>query len=487
MNSTQQRPALVLHPLPYLADSLQYFHTIAAQLPMPLILQSDIDACNATLNTSTRGRFDIITAAPEFWLQTKNGQVDWHGTLPSTLKKMQSHSFAALHAVVTDMLMVNVDYSAASQHELPFCGGLIGYCAYDLAREYIPLASIPKSDIDVPDMQFGFYAWACIQDHKNQQSWLVLHPHCDKTLAQSLPQYLLADKNQKSSEATSAFLSTDFSSNLTKQEYSQKFSAIQEYIHAGDCYQINFAQQFSAKTTRSAVDIYQHLRDVMPSPFCAYLPIYNSKDSAILSFSPERFVQLDTNGVATSQPIKGTISRQADTQQDQQAALTLQKDPKNLAENLMIVDLLRNDFGKVCEIGSVNVKKLFELQSFSNVHHLVSTIEGKLKLEYNGADLLQACFPGGSITGAPKLRAMQIIDEVEPHRRSIYCGSIVLYSAHGAMDSNIMIRTLLLNEGNLFCWGGGGIVADSESDNEYQESLTKVQALLNALQEHNRQ
>jgi para-aminobenzoate synthetase component 1 len=153
----------------------------------------------------------------------------------------------------------------------------------------------------------------------------------------------------------------------------------------------------------------------------------------------------------------------------------------------MIVDLLRNDFGKVCEIGSVSVKKLFELQTFSNVHHLVSTIEGKLKQKYNGADLLQACFPGGSITGAPKVRAMQIIDELEPSRRSVYCGSIVMYSAHGAMDSNIMIRTLLLANGELFCWGGGGIVADSNCESEYQESLTKIQTLLNALQENNRQ
>ena len=152
----------------------------------------------------------------------------------------------------------------------------------------------------------------------------------------------------------------------------------------------------------------------------------------------------------------------------------------------MIVDLLRNDFGKVCEIGSVKVKKLFELQSFSNVHHLVSTIEGKLKPEYNGADLLHACFPGGSITGAPKLRAMQIIEEMEPNRRSIYCGSIVSYSAHGAMDSNIMIRTLLLDEDQLFCWGGGGIVADSECSSEYQESFTKVRTLLNALQGNRR-
>ena len=484
MNSTQQHPALVLHPLPYLADSLQYFHTIAAQLPMPLILQSDITPQRATSTTEPRGRFDIITAAPEFTLQTHGGSIQWFGTKPTV--DSSTDSFSTLHAVVIEMLTTNVDFSAATQHELPFCGGLIGYCSYDLAREYAPLTTGAKQDIDIPDMQFSFYGWACIQDHKKQQSWLLIHPQCNKEIAQTLPTILLSHTSSTNNYLEQRF-SSEFVSNMAKSEYTEKFSTIQEYICAGDCYQINFAQRFSCRTTQTPLELYQHLREVMPSPFCAFIPIYGREDNAILSFSPERFVQLDTNGVATSQPIKGTISRQADTQQDQQVALTLQKDPKNLAETLMIVDLLRNDFGKVCEIGSVNVKKLFELQSFSNVHHLVSTIEGKLNTEYNGADLLQACFPGGSITGAPKLRAMQIIDEVEPHRRSIYCGSIVLYSAHGAMDSNIMIRTLLFNEGNLFCWGGGGIVADSESDNEYQESLTKVQTLLNALQGNHRQ
>ena len=483
MKSTLQRPALELLSLPYIADSLPYFHTIAAQLPMPVMLQSDITPHNSAAGTSTRGRFDIITAAPEYSLQTHNGNISWTGTAPASLSA--TDSFTALHATVTHMLSNTVDYAAAIQHELPFCGGLIGYCSYDLAREYMPLASTAKKDIDIPDMQFSFYGWACIQDHQRKKSWLIIHPQCNKEFAQTLPSLFISQAastniNQKPQSTA------EFVSNMTKSEYAEKFSAIQEYIHAGDCYQINFAQRFSCKTDQNPIELYQHLRGVMPSPFCAFISVRGSTEKTILSFSPERFVQLDADGIATSQPIKGTASRHENPQTDAQAALSLQQDPKNLAENLMIVDLLRNDFGKVCEIGSVKVKKLFELQSFSNVHHLVSTIEGKLKPEYNGADLLHACFPGGSITGAPKLRAMQIIEEMEPNRRSIYCGSIVSYSAHGAMDSNIMIRTLLLDEDQLFCWGGGGIVADSECSSEYQESFTKVRTLLNALQGNRR-
>lgn len=482
MNVTPQHAALKLLPLPYLAESLQYFHTIAAQLPMPLILQSDITTSSTTCKIEPRGRFDIITAAPEYWLQTHNGQIDWHGSIPGFAKdSVNSDSLSILHDVITEILASDIDYSEGILQELPFCGGMIGYCSYDLAREYISQkSSIPK-DIDIPDMQFGFYGWACIQDHAHQKSWLVIHPQCEPALSKNLPNLLVPRKHTQKQAEPQECQPHFFSSNISKQQYSERFTKIQEYIHAGDCYQINLAQRFSSKTSQTATQLYEKLRTVMPSPFCALIPIYGNKDNAIISFSPERFVQLTTDGTAISQPIKGTSARHTDLQQDKDMALALQQDPKNLAENLMIVDLLRNDFGKACETGSITVKKLFELQTFANVHHLVSTIEGKLKSEYNGADLLKACFPGGSITGAPKVRAMQIIDELEPHRRSIYCGSIVMYSAHGTMDSNIMIRTLLLKDKTLFCWGGGGIVADSECDSEYQESFTKIKNLLDAI------
>ncbi len=482
MKPTLQRPSLQLLSLPYSADSLHYFHIIAAQLPMPVILQSDTTAQRSHNTHKPHGRFDIISAAPEYCLQSENKIVTWHGVQSSIKIFDHTDSFTALHSLVTEMLATEIDYSAAIQKRLPFCGGLIGYCSYDLAREYTAFSFTKLKDIDVPDMQWGFYAWACIQDHQEKQSWLVIHPSCNATLAQQLPLLLAAPISYTPQHKESDQQETILTSNLTFEQYQEKFEKTQHYIHAGDCYQINFAQRFSGKTSLPALDIYTKLRAAMPSPFCAYLPIYGKENSAILSFSPERFVQLSADGIATTQPIKGTSARHSDAETDQSIGSVLQNDPKNLAENLMIVDLLRNDFGKVCETGSVSVKKLFELQSFSNVHHLVSTIEGKLQAGLNGADLMRACFPGGSITGAPKMRAMQIIDEIEPNSRSIYCGNIVLYSAHGAMDSNILIRTLLIQNKELFCWGGGGIVAESECLSEYQESLTKIRALLEALQ-----
>lgn len=191
MNSIQQHSALKLLPLPYLADSLQYFHTIAAQLPMPLILQSDITTSSATCKTEPRGRFDVISAAPEYWLQTHNGNIDWYGCTPSFAKdKINTGSLSTLHNIVTKYLAPDVDYSEGIHHELPFCGGLMGYCSYDLAREYVALKSSKPKDIDIPDMQFGFYGWACIQDHTHQKSWLVIHPQCDSLLAQRLPSLL---------------------------------------------------------------------------------------------------------------------------------------------------------------------------------------------------------------------------------------------------------------------------------------------------------
>ncbi len=478
MNSPNT-PSPQLLTLPYQPDSAGYFHTIACQLPMAVMLQSD---CDAAHNTAPRGRFDILTAAPEYWLQTRRGQASWHGLQPPSLP-LVNDSFANLHNLLDHIENAAIDYRECIKQALPFCGGLIGYCSYDLAREYLQTRRHETDDINIPGMQFGFYGWACIQDHQQKQSWLVIHPHCNSELQQRLPALLQTASLQYEiipPSAKSVSLSQAFSCDMTASQYKEKFSAIQDLIQAGDCYQINFSRRFQARINNSPIDIYLQLRKRMPSPFCTLLPILGEADTTILSFSPERFLQMDTQHRVVTQPIKGTAARHSDPAEDRKNAELLSSDPKNRAENLMIVDLLRNDLGKVCETGSVKTEKLFELQSFANVHHLVSSISGQLKPELNGADLLQACFPGGSITGAPKLRAMQIIDALETAQRSIYCGTIACFSAHGAMDSNITIRTLLLQGEKIYCWGGGGIVADSDCDSELEESSTKIQALLDA-------
>jgi len=242
---------------------------------------------------------------------------------------------------------------------------------------------------------------------------------------------------------------------------------------------VNFAQHFSACYQGEEWQAYKILRRAIPSPFSAY---YNLGKQTLLSISPERFISVIDDHIE-AKPIKGTIARNDDREIDNRNRQTLFNSTKDRAENLMIVDLLRNDLGKACEPGSIHVEKLFDVESFANVHHLVSTITGKLADDQTNLTLLKACFPGGSITGAPKRRAMQIIDELEGVQRSIYCGSIGYISRCGHMDTNIAIRTLLADGETLHCWGGGGIVADSNAESEYQESLTKVKKLLNRLEE----
>ena len=363
--------APLLLPLPYLADSLDYFHTIAKHLPMGLILQSDISAKSAVPTAlETRGRFDIMTAAPEYWIESTQGKLAWQGQSPPDFPLIGHSSLSALHQLLEHTQQQNIDYTACKSKELPFCGGLIGYCSYDLAREYIAIKGRAVRDIEMPDMQFGFYAWACIQDHQKQKSWLVIHPKCPKSLCEKLPALLSLSGTKSTRKIIRIEKQQKKFINFDSKMYSVKFGKIMDYIYAGDCYQINFSQRFTTINTRDPIDLYESLRQIMPSPFCAYLPLLQ-KDSSkiqsknvIISLSPERFVKMDCDRVVTSQPIKGTSARSSNREIDRNSAENLQNDSKNRAENLMIVDLLRNDIGRVCETGSVKVNKLFEWRHF---------------------------------------------------------------------------------------------------------------------------
>ena len=275
-------------------------------------------------------------------------------------------------------------------------------------------------------------------------------------------------------------LTSPFNPTLSPDQYSQSIASIKDYIASGDCYQTNFTQHFSAGYKGDLWPAYLALRETAPSPYSAF---WQWQDKALLSISPERFLKCSLGNVETK-PIKGTLLRGKTVEEDQDNAVKLLNSDKDRAENLMIVDLLRNDLGKNCEPGSIRVPKLFALESFPNVHHLVSTVTGVLAEGSGPIDLLRGCFPGGSITGAPKKRAMEIIEELEPVKRSVYCGSIGYISATGRMDTNIAIRTVVADGTTLHCWGGGGIVADSEADSEYQESINKIQLLLDTLENH---
>jgi len=361
---------------------------------------------------------------------------------------------------------------------LPFLGGAVGYFAYDLGRQFEQLPDIAAKDINLPEMAVGIYQQALIFDHKNQQFYLICPNNKKQTLCNDL--YQLVNRTLVTPQAFK--ITEPWQSNINKNEYAQKFTQVQDYLHAGDCYQINLAQRFKAAYQGDEYQAYLALRQANNAPFSAFMRFENN---AILSISPERFLQVDHNSKVQSKPIKGTRPRSSNANIDQQHIDDLKNASKDQAENLMIVDLLRNDISKACLAGSIKVPKLFSIESFPAVHHLVSTVEGTLSEDKSPHDLLRGAFPGGSITGAPKVRAMEIIEQLEPNKRTIYCGSIGYISACGKMDSSITIRTLICQQANtnklnnhIFCWAGGGLVADSKVNDEYQETFDKVNKIL---------
>lgn len=449
-----------VNDIPYLPDSCAYFDAVR-DLPFPMWLDSGRPK-------SQFGRYDIISAQPSCRLETL-------GAITSITEQGETREYAENPF---DLVSSRLASSCAQPpKDLPFCGGAMGYFGYDLGRRLESLPEHAVRDIALPDMHVGIYDWAILQDHQQQHAWLICQPTCPAHLRRDLQKRCKQAAKDERGNQHFPFNINGFKSSIDVETYREAIHRIHRYIEAGDCYQVNFTQRFSADFEGDSFSAYKHLRSILPSPFSAYIGM---EEDAILSFSPERFVQVCGRHVETK-PIKGTLPRDDNPYKDQHNAETLLASAKDRAENLMIVDLLRNDLSKNCELGSVRVPSLFALESFPNVHHLVSTVTGTLNERSSPIQLLKDCFPGGSITGAPKLRAMEIIEELEIARRSVYCGSIGYISANGNMDTNIAIRTLV-NEGNkLHCWGGGGIVADSEADSEYEESLAKIRVLMDGL------
>jgi para-aminobenzoate synthetase component 1 len=331
---------------------------------------------------------------------------------------------------------------------------------------------------NIPDMAVGIYDWAVVTDHKLKRCWLAsfgLDPRTHDIWSSLQTQLLSADADD-----TSPFqVHGELTSNLDPQQYQQAFDKIKNYITEGDCYQVNLAKRFEIKAEGDPWYAYQLQRKQNAAPFSAF---FSTGNVAVMSSSPERLLQVHQNQVETK-PIKGTRPRDlTDPLKDAELADALQHSLKDRAENLMIVDLLRNDLGKVCKPGSIKVPKPFALESFATVHHLVSTITGTLADDETAVSLLRACFPGGSITGAPKLRAMEIIEELEPNRRGVYCGSVGYIGFDGNMDSNITIRTLVFSDQRLRFWAGGGIVADSQAEAEHQEVHDKAAAMFKLIE-----
>ena len=432
------------------------------------------------LNTQLTSAFDLLSQLSDMtgliYLHDQNSPII--AFLPqkfllfqkSVLKQFNQYVFYQYTQADTSSIIdfSSFDSKQTSQSDTCFNGGYIGFFSYDYsANQFVDVAQHPQTSFFLGQyttfLKFHKNEWYFYSDDQDQYIYEQISILLNKPMSEKLNPFSLLEKCHP---------------RWSKQQYIQAFDQVQEYIKAGDCYQINLTQEFIATAQGSLLDQAQDLWELTHAPYAGYLKI---DDFELLSCSPELFIEFQTNRKIKTRPIKGTMPRFEDDQQDKISRNKLSQSEKDQAENVMIVDLLRNDLSVYAEIGSVETTKLFEIESFNQVHHMVSEITAILKEDVNPIEMLLSALPGGSITGAPKIRAMQIIEELEPCRRSVYCGAIGYLSQHGRMDSNIAIRTLICQQGIIYCWAGGGIVADSKADSEYQETFDKVAKILPVL------
>jgi len=373
---------------------------------------------------------------------------------------------------------------------IPFVGGAVGYFSYDLCHFIERLPSTTVDDLNLPECYLAFYDTIVAFDHLDGKTYLVAtgFPELEERKRKQRAEERLGEiKNQlldnpwfpSAEELLAPVVQQDIvlKSNFTRDEYLKAVATTREYICAGDIFQVNLSQRFEADLPVSPYELYRQLRNINPAPFANY---FNFEGVSVVGASPERFLRVSGDWVQT-RPIKGTRPRGKSVAEDDALARELLSSIKDRAENIMIVDLERNDLGRVCRYGTVKVTELAILETYPTVFHLTSTVEGRLQTGKTRIDLLKATFPGGSITGAPKVRAMEIIDELEPTRRSVYTGSLGYLSFSEEMDIDIVIRTFIIKEGRAYFQVGGGIVYDSEPEAEYEETLDKAKALIQAL------
>ena len=431
---------------------------------------------DSALLTAERGRYAFIAAEPFCVLTSKDGAIALDG------ERSAGNPFDVLRR---ELERYRLRPTAGLP---PFQGGAVGYFGYELAQhlERVPLAR--DDDRQFPDLALGFHDVIVAFDHRERRAWI---------LSSGLPETEPAKRRERAMarlDAISARLAAAsllprpsapqappaIASNFTRPQYEAVVRRVVEYILAGDIFQANLSQRFTAPLPAgmTAFDLYRRLRGLNPAPFAAFLRL---DDVAVASASPERFIALRAGRVETC-PIKGTRPRGATPAEDRVLADELLASEKDRAENVMIVDLLRNDLSRVCCDHTVDVPELCALERYAGVHHLVSTVTGRLLPGRSAVDLLRAAFPGGSITGAPKVRAMEIIAELEPTRRGPYTGSIGYIGFDGTMDTSIVIRTFVVRDGTAYFQVGGGIVADSDPEREYRETLDKAGGMLDALE-----
>jgi para-aminobenzoate synthetase component 1 len=479
---TTARKRVVVHELPHHVSSLEAFKSVL-QHPNCFFLDS------AMLQGGI-SRYSFIGYQPFLTLKTKGSHIEIK-TNHDTIEK-HANPFAVLKNLLKRF------HVETDNPPVPFLGGAVGYLAYDLCHFIEKLPATKPDDIGFPDMYFGFYDTVIAFDHALDKCYVIavdFDEDCRPYIQDKHPSaQKRADEVESGLRSQGLGVAEDFhnpqliESNFTPREYMEMVNRAKEYIAAGDIYQVNLSQRFKTQISVPPHELYLRLREINPAPFACYIQF---DDMAIASSSPERFLRVNNRHVQT-RPIKGTRPRCADEKINLQMRQELLSSPKDNAELTMIVDLERNDLGRVCNYGSVKVVQKKVLESYPAIYHLVATVEGDLHPRYDIIDLIKATFPGGSITGVPKIRAMQIIDELEPTRRGVYTGAIGYIGFNNCIDLNIAIRTFLIKRGGmdkLVCpWevyfqAGGGIVADSDPEKEYEETLHKVRALTACIQQ----
>jgi para-aminobenzoate synthetase component 1 len=443
-------------------DPITYFNCLSDR-PWAVFL----DSADAQDSPGNANQYSFIAVEPFKIICLKNG----------------GKPFAQLRSVF------NQFKNFESHPELPpFQGGICGLFSYDLLHYLEDVPRPHNDDMQFKDLAVGCYDLVLSFDHGKKKAYII---------SSGLPETGQIAREKKAGERL-LWLKTilkknkcyhfprqplisesEIESNFTEQDYAKAVRKTIDYIKSGDIFEVNISQRFEASMPCdvSAYDVYHRLRKINPAPFSAY---FNHKDVAIASASPERFLKVKNDDVE-ARPIKGTRERGKNAEEDNQLAKLLIDSEKDRAENIMIVDLMRNDLSRVCDDHSIKVEKLCGLESFPTVHHLVSVVKGKLKKNKSVIDLLEASFPGGSITGAPKIRSMEIIHEIEPNQRGPYCGSIGYIGFNGCMDLSIVIRTICIKKGKLTFQVGGAIVLDSDPVGEYKETLQKARAMNIAL------
>lgn len=395
------------------------------------------------------------------------------------------------------------EFATPRQAELPpFQGGCAGICAYELGRAFERIPRAAYDEFESPALAVGLYDWVIAWDHRQSRAWLISQGIAGpddanrsaraRERANAVMERLSSasghrdlDHAAHSDELPQASLARQYpaaglaglTSNFSMSAYLAAVSRVKEYIAAGDIFQANLCQRLLYPQSESPLELYCRLRARNPAPFAGY---FAWNDWAVASASPERFLCLDGDRLET-RPIKGTRRRKTVPEADLFTRDELRESEKDLAENVMIVDLLRNDLSRVCRPGTLRVPQLHAVETYATVQHLVSVVEGRVKPNVSAWDALAAAFPGGSITGAPKVRAMEIVAELEPTARGPYTGSMFYVGLNGDMDSNLLIRTFTIRRGWVQCAVGGGIVYDSDPLAEYEETLHKAAGMLNAL------